>query len=53
MYSRSTEGDRHLEANFGGKIYNLGLSVVLLFYLPPKLLFSFIYFKNNYFSCNL
>lgn len=50
MYSRSTEGDRHLCNTV--LQFNLGFSIVLPFDLPPKLLFSFIHFKNNCFSCN-
>lgn len=50
MYSRSTEGDRHLCNTV--LQFNLGFSIVLPFDLPPKLLLSFIHFKNNCFSCN-
>lgn len=44
MYSRSTEGDRHLCNTV--LQFNLGFSIVLPFDLPPKLLFSFIHFKT-------
>lgn len=51
MYSGSTESEMHL-CN-AVLLFNLGFSVVLPFYLPPKLLFSFTHFKKNDYFLNL